>query len=75
MEKINVEVTKLFKILYERGMTQKDLFDLIKETNNGKTVPVYIINEMVNGKKKNYNINTAILISNALNIKIDELVD
>jgi DNA-binding Xre family transcriptional regulator len=75
MQKIQVEVTKLYKILLERSMTQKDLHNLIGEANNGKSVSMYILNEIVNGKRKNYNINTAILICNALNVPIDDIVD
>jgi DNA-binding Xre family transcriptional regulator len=56
-------------------MTQKDLYNLIIEANNGKSVSMYILNEIVNGKRKNYNINTAILICNALNVPIDDIVD
>jgi hypothetical protein len=75
MAKIQVEVTKLYKILSDRSMTQKDLYNLIKEANDGKSLSMYIINEIVNGKRKNYNISTAILISNALNVPIDDIVD
>jgi DNA-binding Xre family transcriptional regulator len=75
MQKIQVEVTKLYKILLERSMTQKDLHNLISESNNGKSISMYILNEIVNGKRKNYNINTAILICNALNVPIDDIVD
>ena len=42
MEKIEIEVTKLYKILIQRGMTQKDLHNLIKETN-GKFFTVTFI--------------------------------
>ena len=75
MEKIQVEVTKLYKILLDRSMTQKDLYNLIIESNDGRSVSMYIINEIVNGKRKNYNISTAILICNALNLPIDDIVD
>jgi DNA-binding Xre family transcriptional regulator len=75
MAKIQVEVTKLYSILLERSMTQKDLYDLIIETNGGKSVSMYILNEIVNGKRKNYTMNTAILICNALNVPIDDIVD
>ena len=71
MQKIQVEVTKLYKILLDRSMTQKDLYNLIIESNNGKSVSMYILNE----KRKNFNINTAILICNALNVPIDDIVD
>jgi DNA-binding Xre family transcriptional regulator len=75
MQKIEVEVTKLYKILLDRSMTQKDLYNLIQEANNGKSVSMYIINEIVNGKRKNYNISTAILICKALNVPIDDIVE
>jgi DNA-binding Xre family transcriptional regulator len=75
MQKIQVEVTKLYKILLERSMTQKDLHNLIGESNNGKSISMYILNEIINGKRTNYNINTAILICNALNVPIDDIVD
>jgi DNA-binding Xre family transcriptional regulator len=75
MQKIQVEVTKLYKILLDRSMSQKDLHSLIGEANNGKSISMYILNEIVNGKRKNYNINTAILICNALNVPIDDIVD
>ena len=75
MQKIQVEVTKLYKILLDRSMTQKDLHSLIGDVNNGKSISMYILNEIVNGKRKNYNINTAILICNALNVPIDDIVD
>ena len=52
MQKIQVEVTKLYKILLDRSMTQKDLYNLIIESNNGKSVSMYILNEIVNGKRK-----------------------
>jgi DNA-binding Xre family transcriptional regulator len=75
MQKIQVEVTKLYKILLDRSMTQKDLHNLIMDANDGKSVSMYILNEIVNGKRKNYTISTAILICNALNVPIDDIVD
>ena len=75
MQKIQVEVTKLYKILLDRSMSQKDLHSLIGESNKGKSISMYILNEIVNGKRKNYNINTAILSCNALNVPIDDIVD
>ena len=51
METIEVEVTKLHKILIQRGMTQKDFRTLIQKTNNGNAPSIYILNEMINGKR------------------------
>ena len=75
MEKIEIEVTKLYKILIQRGMTQKDLHNLIKETNNGESVSMYILNEIINGKRINFNINTLKPIKKALNVSYDDLID
>jgi len=76
METIEVQVTKLFKILCERGMTPRDLSELIKNTDtNGKGVPVYILNGMVNGKRKNFTVETAKRVSRALNVTVDEILD
>jgi DNA-binding Xre family transcriptional regulator len=72
---IEKKVTKLYQILAKRGMSQKDLYELIIKENNGNKVSMYILNEMVNGKRTNYHINTAILISNALDVSIDDIVD
>jgi transcriptional regulator with XRE-family HTH domain len=75
MEKIEIEVTKLHKILIQRGMTQKDFRDLIQKTNNGKAPSIYILNEMINGKRINYNIDTLRQIKKALNVSYDELIE
>lgn len=75
MEKIEIEVTKLYKILLKRGMTQKDFYDLIKKTNNGQSVSMYILNEIINGKRTNFNINTIKPIKKALNVSYDDLID
>jgi len=75
MEKIEIEVTKLYKILITRGMTQKDLYNLIKETNNEKAVSMYILNEIITGKRVNYNINTLKQIRQALNVSYNDLID
>jgi DNA-binding Xre family transcriptional regulator len=75
METIQIEVTKLYKILSFRAMTQKDLHSLITETNNGETISMYILNEIINGKRKNFNIKTLKLIKNALQVSFDDLID
>jgi hypothetical protein len=75
MEKLEIRVTKLFNILSERGLTQKDLYRLIQQTNNGKSPSLYVLNEIVNGKRINYKINTLRPIKNALKVSYDELID
>jgi transcriptional regulator with XRE-family HTH domain len=75
MEKIEIQVTKLHKILIQRGMTQKDFRELIIKTNNGKAPSIYILNELINGKRLNYNVDTIRQIKNALNVSYDELIE
>ena len=75
MEKIEIEVTKLSQIISSRGMTQKDLQNLIKKTNDGKCPAMYIINSIINGRKTNYNIDTLKPIKKALNVSYDDLID
>lgn len=72
---IEKKVTKLYKILADRGLSQKELYELIIKENDGNKVSMYILNEIINGKRKNYHINTAILIANALDVPIDDIVD
>lgn len=75
MEKIEIEVTKLYKIIAKRGMTQRDLEETIKATNDGKSVSMYILNEIINGKRTNYNLQTLKQIKRALNVSYDDLID
>ena len=72
---IEKRVTKLYQILAKRAMSQKDLYQLIIKENGGNKVSMYILNEIINGKRTNYHINTAILIANALDVPIDDIVD
>ena len=70
---IEKKVTKLYQILAERGMSQKELYELIIKENDGNKVSMYILNEIINGKRTNYHINT--VIANALDVPIDDIVD
>ena len=73
MAKIEIEVTKINKILIERGLTQTDLYELIK--SNGNEIGKDRINRIVNGKLTNYHTNTAKVLANALGVTLDEIVD
>jgi len=73
MAKIEIEVTKLQKILMERGMTQTDLYELIIE--NGGMIGKDRINKIVNGKMTNYHTNTAKTLANALGVKVDDILE
>lgn len=73
MAKIEIEVTKIQKILIERGLSQTDLYELILE--NGSEIGKDRINRIVNGKLLNYHTNTAKALAKALNVKIDDIVE
>ena len=73
MAKIEIEVTKINKILIERGLTQTDLYELIK--SNGNEIGKDRINRIVNGKLTNYHTNTAKVLANALGVSLDEIID
>jgi|LauGreDrversion4_2_1035121.scaffolds.fasta_scaffold704681_2 hypothetical protein len=66
--------TRLHRILTERGMTQTDLYNLI-QAQTGKTIGRDRINRIVNGKQTNFQVDTAKIISNALGLTIDEILD
>ena len=72
-----MEVTKLQAILHSRDLTQTDLYQLIKESNqeSGKVIGKDRINRIVNGKLTNFHTDTAKLIANALGVKIDDIVE
>lgn len=66
--------TKLGRILHENDMEQLDLYKLIIY-KTGKTIGVDRISHIVSGKKKNYTIQTAKTICEALGITLNDLVD
>ena len=66
--------TRLHRILTERGVTQTDLYNLI-QAQTGKTIGRDRINRIVNGKQTNFQVDTAKVISNALGLTIDEILD
>lgn len=67
-------MTKLAMILIDRGMTQRDLqraiyekFDILIGDDR--------ISRMVNGKLTNYQLQTAKIIAETLEVKIDDIVE
>jgi DNA-binding Xre family transcriptional regulator len=66
--------TKLSQLLNERGLTQTDLFNMIKDSGN-KVIGRDRISKMASGKLTNFNIETAKIISSVLDVKIDDIVD
>lgn len=73
MEKIEIEVTKIKAILINRGLSQTDLYNLIKE--GGNEIGKDRINRIVNGNLTNYHTNTAKILANALGVKVDDILD
>lgn len=67
-------MTKLFKILISKDMTQRDLQRAIKEKHN-----LFIgddrISKMVTGKLTNYQVSTASIIADTLEVKLDDIVE
>tara|TARA_R110002153_G_scaffold232329_1_gene385632 strand:- start:8101 stop:8352 length:252 start_codon:yes stop_codon:yes gene_type:complete len=66
--------TKLYKVLYKKGISQKGLQHLIKQKCNchlGNDV----ISRIVSGKKTNYHINTLLKICIALDCTPNEIID
>lgn len=67
-------VTKLAKILMLRGMTQQELYELVKN-QTGSEIQLYRISTMVNGKLKNYKVSTARLLASALGVSTDAIIE
>jgi transcriptional regulator with XRE-family HTH domain len=67
-------MTKLKELLKDRNIKQQDLIKLI-EDNTGFRFGRDRISRICTGKFKNYSIETAVMISEALNVPIDEIVE
>jgi DNA-binding Xre family transcriptional regulator len=67
-------MTKLAKLLEDRGWTQRDLQREIFELYNFK-IGDDRISRMVNGKLLNYHLHTARMIADALQVTIDDIVE
>lgn len=66
--------TKLQKLLDDKNLTQGDFIKKI-QLKTGYKIDRANISNLVSGKKKNYTIKTAIIVSLALNCKIDDWVE
>lgn len=69
-----VAETKLEQILIERGMSQGDLMRLIKQ-KSGFKIGRDRISKITTGRMKNYSLETAVMIAEALEISVDEIVE
>ena len=66
--------TKLEQILIERGMSQGDLMRLIKQ-KSGFKIGRDRISKITTGRMKNYSLETAVMIAEALEVPVDEIVE
>ena len=66
--------TKLELILQERGLSQGDLMRLIRD-KSGFKIGRDRISKICTGRLKNYTLETAVMISEALEIPVDEIVE
>jgi len=71
---IEQKITKLQKILLDRGMTQADLIRAITE-KSGFQVGRDRISRIVNGNLKNYTVETAVMIAESLKVGVDDIVE
>jgi len=66
--------TQLKKLLRERGFTQTDLYNKIKEQCNSY-LGQDVISRIVNGKKTNYEIHTLLKICLALKCRPNDIIE
>ena len=69
-----IHPTKLQRILIDKKIKQCDLIKIIKE-NTGFEFGKDKISRICSGKIKNVTIETAVMICEALNVKIDDIVE
>lgn len=69
-----MNITKLQRLLRGRGLTQTDLYHIIKDSKF-KDIGQDRINKLVLGKQKNYTVETAKTLANVLSVKLDDIVD
>ena len=66
--------SKVQAILIQKNMKIVDLFNRIKEDNN-KPVAKYMISQIVNGKRTNYEILTLVKICKALGVTPNDIIE
>ena len=67
-------MTKLELLLQQRGMSQGDLMRLIRD-KSGFKIGRDRISKICTGRLKNYTLETAVMISEALELPLDEIVE
>lgn len=68
------KATKLQKILFERGLSQTDLYHLIQD-ETGRVIGKDRISKLVNGHQKNLQIDTAKAFAKALGVTLDDIIE
>ena len=71
---IQRKMTKLHKILIQRGMTQKELRQLVLD-KTGVEIQLYRISKIVKGQLTNYFTDTAKAIARALDVSVDDILE
>ena len=67
-------MTKLHKLLIQRGMTQRELRQVVVD-KTGVDIQLYRISKIVTGQLTNYFTDTAKAIANALDVSIEEILE
>ncbi len=67
-------LTKLYKLLLIRSISQKELIDLI-EKKTGKKIEKYRISKIINGKITNYHTNTCRMIAQTLGVHMEDILE
>ncbi len=67
-------MTKLERILMDRNMSQGDLMRLIEE-RSGFRIGRDRISKICTGRLKNYTMQTAVMIAEALEVAVDDIVE
>jgi hypothetical protein len=67
-------MTKIESILNERGMSQGDLVRLIKR-KSGFKIGRDRISMICTGRLKNYTMETAVMIAEALEVPVDSIIE
>jgi len=68
------KATKLQKILFERGLSQTDLYHLIQD-ETGRVIGKDRISKLVNGHQKNLQVETAKAFAKALGVTLDDIIE
>lgn len=74
IEKPKIQRTKIEKLLRRRKLSQGDLIRII-HTNTGHRIGRDRISKICTGKFQNFTIKTALMIADALQVKVDRIIE